>query len=205
MNGVKWKFDDRFRSNITSRKAHNQSESTWNRVRTTDAFSRTARVLDFESSFKWHTILFLMLFCSNLAHFSEIQLVCDRRTDRRSDGRTDGRTDRRTDIPSYRDARTHLKRNGTWLGEGRVWINNESLGSTDKRVWIIDIKRNENVERKESEGQQEKQKSKVCLMLYHSLSLARSYEPFSHLTFGTFSQFSSHPGKRFRVTESQIE
>ena len=27
------------------------------------------------------------------------------------DGRTDGRTDQRTDIPSYRDARTHLKRN----------------------------------------------------------------------------------------------
>ena len=30
-----------------------------------------------------------MLFCSNSAHFSEIQLVCDRR---RTDGRTDGRT-----------------------------------------------------------------------------------------------------------------
>ena len=28
-----------------------------------------------------------------------------------TDGRTDGPTDRRTDIPSYRDARTHLKTN----------------------------------------------------------------------------------------------
>ena len=37
-----------------------------------------------------------MLFCSISAHFSEIQLACDRPTDRR------------TDTPSYRDARTHL-------------------------------------------------------------------------------------------------
>jgi len=32
------------------------------------------------------------------------------RTDGRTDGPTDGPTDRRTDRPSYRDARTHLKR-----------------------------------------------------------------------------------------------
>ena len=63
---------------------------------------RTARVLVFESSFAWHIFLFLMLFCSISAHFSEIQLVCDLPTD--------GRTDGRTDTPSYRDARTHLKR-----------------------------------------------------------------------------------------------
>ena len=31
------------------------------------------------------------------------------RTHGRTDGRTDRRTDRRTDIPSYRDARTHIK------------------------------------------------------------------------------------------------
>ena len=30
-------------------------------------------------------------------------------TDRRTDGPTDGRTDGPTDIPSYRDARTHLR------------------------------------------------------------------------------------------------
>ena len=41
-----------------------------------------------------------MIFCSNSAHFPEIQLVCDRPTD--------GRTDGWTDTPSYRDARTHL-------------------------------------------------------------------------------------------------
>ena len=63
---------------------------------------RTACVLVFELSFKWRTFMFLMLFCSISAYFSEIQLVCDRRTDRPTDGRTD--------IPSYRDARTHLKR-----------------------------------------------------------------------------------------------
>ena len=49
---------------------------------------RTARVLVFELYFKWHTFLFLMLFCSNLAYFTEIELVCDGRTDRRTDGRT---------------------------------------------------------------------------------------------------------------------
>ena len=43
---------------------------------------RIACVLVFESSFNWHTLLFLMLFCSNSAHFSEIQLcVTDRSTD----------------------------------------------------------------------------------------------------------------------------
>ena len=65
------------------------------RVRTTDAFSGE---LPAYLSFKWHTFLFLMLFCSNSAYFSEIQLVCD--------GPTDGRTDGRTVTPS---ARTHLK------------------------------------------------------------------------------------------------
>ena len=48
--------------------------------------------------------MFPMLFCSNSAHFSEIQLVCDGRTDRPTDGptdgRTDGRNDRRTDGPT---------------------------------------------------------------------------------------------------------
>ena len=66
-------------------------------VQTTGAFWRAARVLVFENSFKSHSLTFLVLFCSNLAHFSEIQLACDRPTDRR------------TDTPSYRDARTHLK------------------------------------------------------------------------------------------------
>ena len=64
------------------------SENKSNRVRTTDAFWLTARVLVFESSSKWHTFLFLMLFCSNLAYFSKIQLVCDGPTDRRTDGHT---------------------------------------------------------------------------------------------------------------------
>ena len=63
-----------------------------NKVRTIDAFSLTACVLVSKSSFKLHTFLFLMLFCSNSAHFSEIQLVCDGRTDRRTDRRTDGHT-----------------------------------------------------------------------------------------------------------------
>ena len=34
-----------------------------------------------------------------------------RRTDGPTDGPTDRPTDRRTDKPSYRDARTHLKKN----------------------------------------------------------------------------------------------
>ena len=54
-------------------------------------------VLVSELSFKWHSFIFLMLFCSNSAHFSETQHVCN------------GRTDGRTDTPSYKDARTHWK------------------------------------------------------------------------------------------------
>ena len=46
--------------------------------------------------------------------FTSFQLVCDGPTDGPTDGRTDGRrdggTDGRTDTPSYRDARTHLKK-----------------------------------------------------------------------------------------------
>ena len=51
---------------------------------------QTTRVLVFESSFKWPSVLFLMLFCSISAHFSEIQLVCDRPTDWRTDRHTRG-------------------------------------------------------------------------------------------------------------------
>ena len=36
-----------------------------------------------------------------------------------TDGRTDGPTDGRTDRPSYRDARTHLKREGEEMGRER--------------------------------------------------------------------------------------
>ena len=43
-----------------------------NRVRKTYGFWRTARLFFFKLSFKWHTILFLMLFCTNSAHFSDI-------------------------------------------------------------------------------------------------------------------------------------
>ena len=42
--------------------------------------------------------MFLMLFCSNSAHFSEIQLVCD------------PPTEGRTDTPSYRYSTAHLKK-----------------------------------------------------------------------------------------------
>ena len=48
-------------------------------------------------TFRWRSIMFLVLFCFISVEISEIQLVCD------------GRTDGRTDIPSYRDARTLLK------------------------------------------------------------------------------------------------
>ena len=42
--------------------------------------------------FKWHTFLFLMLYCLNSAQFSENQPVCDGPIDRRTDRRTDGHT-----------------------------------------------------------------------------------------------------------------
>ena len=57
------------------------------RVMTSDAFWRSARVLFSEWSIKWHSVMFAVLFCSNSArkyHFSDIKLVCD--------GQTDGRT-----------------------------------------------------------------------------------------------------------------
>ena len=82
-------------------------------------------------------IMFLVLFCFISVKIAEIQLVCDRRTDGPTDGRTDRRTDRRTDqrtdIPSYRDARTHLKKLTVQLVEtspcemrtvkGKKWLN----------------------------------------------------------------------------------
>ena len=42
-----------------------------------------------------------MLFCSNSAHFSEIQLVCDGWMDGQTNGRTDQRMDGRTDGPTH--------------------------------------------------------------------------------------------------------
>ena len=63
---------------------------------------------------------FLVQHCLNLleslkGHFSSIltkALPTDERTDGRTNGPTDGRTNGRTDKASYRDARTHLKREG---------------------------------------------------------------------------------------------
>ena len=61
-------------------------------------------------TFRWRSIMFLVLFCFISVEISEIQLVCDRPTDgptdRRTDGRTDGPTDRRTDRRS--NGRTDL-------------------------------------------------------------------------------------------------
>ena len=80
------------------------NRSNWNksdRVQTSDAFWRSASVLVSELSFKWLSLMFLILLCSNSAHISEIQLLCDgpmdRQTDQQTDGPTDGRTDRRTE------------------------------------------------------------------------------------------------------------
>ena len=62
--------------------------------------------------------MFPVLFCSNLAHFWEIQLVCD------------GQTDGRTNIPSYRDARTYLIKRETQSGgkNGKLGGGKESWG-----------------------------------------------------------------------------
>ena len=57
-----------------------------NRIRTKDAFWRSARILVSEWSLKWYNFM-----------FTEIQLVCD------------GQAEGRTDAPSYRNPRTHLK------------------------------------------------------------------------------------------------
>ena len=63
--------------------------------------------------------------------------------DRRTDGRTDRRTDGRTDIPSYRDARTHLKMETTKKaysrrdggGWGKKWET--TTRKTHADVWGI--------------------------------------------------------------------
>ena len=50
----------------------------------------------------------------NIPIFGEFkECVTDRPTDGRTDGPTVGPTDRRSDKPSYRDARTHLKKDRT--------------------------------------------------------------------------------------------
>ena len=67
-------------------KRYNDNKS--NKSRTRDAFWRSAGALVFESFIKWHNFMCPMFFCSNSAqkyHFSEIQLVCDRRTDGQMD------------------------------------------------------------------------------------------------------------------------
>ena len=51
-------------------------------------------------------VLVLIVVLVKNGTFALFQLVCDGQTNGRTDGRMDGRTDR----PSYRDARTHLKR-----------------------------------------------------------------------------------------------
>ena len=59
--------------------------------------------------------------------------MCDGPTDRPTDGRTNGRTDwptdGRTDTPSYRDARTHLKRTGKKekLKKKEFWKSTKAL------------------------------------------------------------------------------
>ena len=68
-----------------------------------------------------------MLFCSNSVHFSEIQLVCDIRTN----GPTDRLTDGQIDTPSYRDARTHLKRDET-----RVTFRARDMARVAGEEWI---------------------------------------------------------------------
>ena len=42
-------------------------------------------------------------------------------TDGPTDRRTNGPTDQRTDIPSYRDARTHLKMPGTFINDTKKY------------------------------------------------------------------------------------
>ena len=80
-------------------------ENKSNGVQISDAFWRSALLRVSELSWKWFSFVLLMLFCFILVktlHFTEIQFVSDRPTDERTDGRTD--------TPSYRDARTHLKK-----------------------------------------------------------------------------------------------
>ena len=58
--------------------------NTSDRVQTSDAFWRSARVIVPYLSLKRLYFFFLVLFSSNLTHFSEIQFVCDGRADRRT-------------------------------------------------------------------------------------------------------------------------
>jgi len=62
-----------------------------------------------------------IIICDQNHRFSRFRRKRDRPTDRRTDGRTDRRMDGRTDRPSYRDARTHLKRGKTDRADVKDW------------------------------------------------------------------------------------
>ena len=72
------------------------------RVQISDVMKwQSVHVIASESSYEWHSLMFLVLLYSNSVYFSEIQFVCY--------SQTDGLTNRWMDAPSYRDARMHLK------------------------------------------------------------------------------------------------
>ena len=75
---------------ITNFSGQIKKKNKSDRVQTSDAFCRSARVVVSELSFNWLRFMSLVLFCSNSTQFSEIQPVCDGRTDRPTNGRTDG-------------------------------------------------------------------------------------------------------------------
>ena len=97
--------------------------------------------------------MFLVLFCSvlvDMSDFPKIQLVCD------------GWTNGRTDIPSYRDARTHLKTMFCHGSRKRVQLSQLVEAPTDRlrcRVEenpltiLLDLASNENGLRREELGQ----------------------------------------------------
>ena len=101
-------------SDLKKKKTHTD------RVRTSDAFWRSAHVLVSECSLTWFSFMPLSILFSNLvqkSQFLEFHQVCDRQMNGQKDGWADGRTDRqtdqRTDGPtdtlSCGDVRTHLK------------------------------------------------------------------------------------------------
>ena len=69
--------------------------------------------------FKWHTFMFMMLFCSNSAHFSEIRFAYDGRMDGLMDGPPmAGRTDWRSHyLIEVREC--ILKRGGFWTNHSK--------------------------------------------------------------------------------------
>ena len=107
------------------------------RVQTSDAFWRSARVLVSESSIKWYNFMSLMIFCNDSVQRSHfLDSTCLWRTDRRTDQRTDGRSNGHTLLQgcdnASKNTQTRIKRE---CGAKKITEKQEKKKSHLIKVW----------------------------------------------------------------------